>query len=47
MPAPTARFAWLERSEVDVLAMQVNECRDDQFPYAAFEKSGYEVAMSA
>jgi exodeoxyribonuclease-3 len=36
--------AWLERSEVDVLAMQETKCRDDQFPYQALEKIGYQVS---
>ncbi len=35
--------AWLERSDVDVLAVQETKCRDDQFPYAVFEAAGYEV----
>lgn len=37
-------IAWLERSDVDVLAMQETKCRDDQFPYLAFEAIGYQVA---
>ena len=36
--------AWLERSEVDVLAMQETKCREDQFPHLVFEGAGYEVA---
>ncbi|RZS62395.1 exodeoxyribonuclease III [Xylanimonas ulmi] len=36
--------AFLERSQVDVLAVQETKCRDDQFPYLAFEAAGYEVA---
>jgi exodeoxyribonuclease-3 len=36
--------AWLERSEVDVAALQETKCRDDQFPYDAFKAAGYEVA---
>ena len=35
---------WLERSDVDVLAMQETKCRDDQFPYAVFGRLGYEAA---
>ena len=35
---------FLERSDVDVLALQETKCRDDQFPSAAFEALGYEVA---
>jgi len=37
-------IAWLERSDVDVLALQETKCRDDQFPHEAFEKIGYQVA---
>jgi exodeoxyribonuclease-3 len=36
--------AYLERAQVDVLALQETKCRDDQFPTAAFEAAGYEVA---
>jgi exodeoxyribonuclease-3 len=35
---------WLQRSEVDVLAMQETKCRDDQFPYLTFQAAGYDVA---
>lgn len=35
---------FLIRSETDVLAVQETKCRDDQFPYLAFEAAGYEVA---
>ena len=34
---------WLQRGDVDVLAMQEIKCRDDQFPHAPFEAAGYEV----
>lgn len=34
---------WLQRSEIDVLAMQETKCRDDQFPYLPFHAAGYEV----
>jgi exodeoxyribonuclease-3 len=37
-------IAWLQRSDVDVLAMQETKCRDDQFPHEAFESIGYQVA---
>ena len=37
-------MAWLERSDVDVLAMQETKCKDDQFPHEAFEELGYQVA---
>lgn len=36
--------AWLERQDVDVLALQETKCRDDQFPHLTFEAAGYEVA---
>ena len=36
--------AWLERSDVDVLAIQETKCRDDQFPLLPLEAMGYEVA---
>lgn len=36
--------AFLERHDVDVLAMQETKCREDQFPHMAFEAAGYEVA---
>lgn len=36
--------AWLERSDVDVLAMQETKCKDDQFPMERFTALGYEVA---
>jgi exodeoxyribonuclease-3 len=35
---------WLQRAEVDVLAVQETKCRDDQFPYLVFQAAGYEVA---
>lgn len=35
--------AFLERHDVDVLAMQETKCRDDQFPHEPFEAAGYEV----
>ena len=37
--------AFLERSNVDVLALQETKCRDDQFPLLPFEALGYEVAL--
>ncbi|WP_082376250.1 exodeoxyribonuclease III [Nocardiopsis sp. NRRL B-16309] len=36
--------AWLDRSDVDVLAIQETKCRDDQFPASVFTDRGYEVA---
>lgn len=35
---------WIERSDVDVLAMQETKCKDSQFPYERFAEIGYEVA---
>lgn len=37
-------LAFLERHEVDVLALQETKCKDDQFPLLPFEAAGYEVA---
>ncbi|CAN5605123.1 exodeoxyribonuclease III [soil metagenome] len=37
-------LAFLERHDVDVLAMQETKCRDDQFPLLPFESAGYEVS---
>jgi exodeoxyribonuclease III len=37
-------IGWLERSDVDVLAMQETKCRDDQFPEDRFAALGYQVA---
>jgi exodeoxyribonuclease-3 len=34
---------WLQRNEVDVLAMQETKCRDDQFPSLSFLAAGFEV----
>jgi len=36
--------AWLERSDVDILAIQETKSRDEQFPYDAFKQIGYDVA---
>jgi exodeoxyribonuclease III len=36
--------AWLERSDVDVAAIQETKSRDEQFPYDAFKQAGYDVA---
>lgn len=36
--------AWLERSDVDVLALQETKCKDAQFPFDRFTELGYEVA---
>ncbi len=35
---------FLERHDVDVLAIQETKCRDDQFPGLALEEMGYEYA---
>jgi exodeoxyribonuclease-3 len=34
---------WLERADVDVLAMQETKCADDQFPTMPFLAAGYDV----
>ncbi|MBA2551519.1 MAG: exodeoxyribonuclease III [Nocardioidaceae bacterium] len=36
--------AWIERSDVDVVALQETKSRDEQFPYDRFADLGYEVA---
>ena len=36
--------AFLQRHDVDVLALQETKCRDDQFPELMFHALGYEVA---
>ena len=36
--------AWLQRSDVDVLAVQETKARDDQFPFERLGALGYEVA---
>ncbi|MCC3275724.1 MULTISPECIES: exodeoxyribonuclease III [unclassified Arthrobacter] len=36
--------AWLQRSDVDVLAIQETKAKDENFPWELFEKNGYEVA---
>jgi exodeoxyribonuclease-3 len=36
--------AWLQRRDIDVLALQETKCRDDQFPEMVFAALGYEVA---
>lgn len=36
---------WLQRADVDVLAMQEIKCKPEQFPLAGFEAAGYEVAI--
>ena len=42
--ARTGRIVdWLERADVDVLAMQEIKCKAEQFPYEAFEQAGYQV----
>lgn len=36
-------LAWLDRADIDVLAIQETKCRDDQFPAEKFEAAGYEI----
>ncbi|MFC7407218.1 exodeoxyribonuclease III [Georgenia alba] len=35
--------AFLERADVDVLAMQETKCSDEKFPHLAFQLAGYDV----
>ena len=37
-------LAWIDRSDVDVVALQETKCKDEQFPEQAFTDLGYEVA---
>lgn len=37
---------FIQRQDLDVLAMQEIKCRNDQFPTAAFEKAGYQVFVN-
>ncbi|WP_019147521.1 exodeoxyribonuclease III [Timonella senegalensis] len=37
-------LAFLERENIDVLALQETKCKDTQFPFEAFQEAGYEVA---
>jgi exodeoxyribonuclease III len=37
---------WLERADVDVLAMQETKCSDEQFPTMPFAALGYDVVHS-
>ncbi|AZG46215.1 exodeoxyribonuclease III [Gordonia insulae] len=34
---------WMERADIDVLAMQETKCRDDEFPVMSFLAAGYDV----
>jgi len=36
--------AFLDRHDVDVLAVQETKCKDENFPWEVFERAGYEVA---
>jgi exodeoxyribonuclease III len=36
--------SWLERTDVDVLAIQETKCKDENFPWELFERMDYEVA---
>jgi len=36
--------AWIERSDVDVLAIQETKCKEEQFPFEPLRALGYEVA---
>lgn len=37
--------AFLERADVDVLALQETKCKPEQFPLAAFDEAGYDVEV--
>lgn len=37
-------IAFLERENIDVLALQETKCKDAQFPFEPFEEAGYQVA---
>ena len=37
-------LAFLEREDIDVLALKETKCKDAQFPREAFEAAGYEIA---
>jgi exodeoxyribonuclease III len=36
---------WLQRANIDVLAMQEIKCKPEQFPVKQFEEAGYQVIM--
>ncbi len=36
---------WLQRADIDVLAMQEIKCKPEQFPLQAFEDAGYHVVL--
>ncbi len=36
---------WLDREDIDVLAMQEIKCKPEQFPRDAFEQYGYQLAV--
>ena len=36
---------WMEREDIDVLAMQEIKCKPEQFPSQAFEDAGYDLAI--
>lgn len=36
---------WLQRSNVDVLAIQETKCKEDQFPFEQLKAIGYEAAV--
>src|SRR5690554_6094493 len=36
---------WMQREDIDVLAMQEIKCRPDQFPVEAFEQAGYQLEI--
>ena len=36
---------WMLREDVDVVAFQEIKCKEEQFPYQAFQDAGYEVVL--
>ncbi|WP_029355296.1 exodeoxyribonuclease III [Bosea sp. 117] len=38
-------LAWLKERQPDIVCLQEIKCQDDQFPRAAFEAAGYNVAV--
>lgn len=37
---------WLEKNDMDVLAIQETKCQDEQFPFEPFFELGYEIIVS-
>ena len=39
-------LSWLERAEVDILALQETKCTDDNFPLEQIQKAGFQVVFN-